>query len=549
MGSVVTDNELLAGFGPVKDREWYPWKWPDQDWWAYAPEHSPEEYHAFVERVRFLAVNDFYFFCDEIIRDPIFFNKLDVNLHGEICWILQYQKDELLVIPRYHLKTKIGTICKSLWELGKNPNSRILIKAATDDIASSYLSEIKDHILQNKRLQFVFPDLKPKRADTQTKKYDMWNTGAIKVERTIIVKDPSIKVAGAASNATGLHCDLIINDDLMAEKNAKSDETTQTIIDNFDSSNYLLNPGGYMVTIGTRKKDDDLYGYMIADLNAKIYKRAVIENGEWIWNDEEVIAKVLRDKANVTPYSFSCEMMNDPINKETQEFKVGFRKQWDGDVLRKGDFVDSPPVNYEKLLDKWYRSLNIFLGCDPNRSSKKTAKSNTVILIIGVDTIGRMFVLKYIIGKWSSGKIVPTYCDEVEHWYNNYGLLKYGLETEGGDVHLVDPIIKELKKRKIPISRFQEFKRKRTEDKIDHIRTLQLPWERGLIWTHSQNHSEIEIEFNRFPMGKTMDIIDILAHMQRDMVKPKRVKKAKSRYVGGYKNRLTKNEGFNWKVA
>jgi len=278
-----------------------------------------------------------------------------------------------------------------------------------------------------------------------------------------------------------------------------------------------------------------------------IYKRSVIEKGKWLWNDPEVIKKVLRNKANVSDTIFSSEMMNDPINPGTQEFKAEFKQEWDEAVLRKMNFVDAPPANYSDLLEKWYHSLNIYLGCDPNRSTKKRS-SNTAILILGVDTKGQEFCLKYITGKWSSGTIVPKYCDEVEYWYKNYGLLKYGLETEGGDEHLVDPIKEELKKRGVPTGRFQEFKRKRTEDKNDHIRVLKLPWERRLIWLHSKDHIEAESEYARFPFGKTKDIIDIWAHMHKDMIKPKRIRKAKPRYQG-YKTRLNTNDGWNWKTA
>jgi len=519
---------------------------PDGKWWEYHTEKYPEVATEKFNEVKKFALEDFFFFCDNIMRDP-FFPHLDKELHGEMAYICQTQEDYLMLVPRYHLKSTIGTVYYTTWRLARDVNTRVLIKAATEQVSEAFLSEIKDNIQGNKLLNFYFPYLRPARGKG-TREYDDWNKGEIKVDRTRIFKDPSVMAVGAVTNVTGMRFDLNINDDLMAEENSKSEKMINAIIEGFDKSRLLLAPGGEVSTIGTRKKDGDLYGYMIETLKVPLYKRSAIEDNKFIWNNPQVIKKIQKDKENMNPYTFSCEMMNDPISEETSEFRADYRKRWTADVVR-NELMENPPENINNLLESWYKTLNIYIGCDPARS-KNNRSNYTVILVLGSDKRGREYLLKCHREKLESMEIVDKYSSIVEDWYKNYHVDRFGIETEGGDIHLLEPIKRELKKRNVPISRLVEFKRKRTEDKAEHIRCLQLPWERGLIWLNDKEGSDCETEFLRFPYGRTDDVIDVWAHMHREFIKPKKEKREIAKDVFGYKERLLKkSSGYNWKVT
>lgn len=539
-------DKLLKDYVPVVDREWYPYKMPSGDWWEYNTRENPEVAEIKFNEIVKYATEDYFFFADNIMRDP-YFPHLDLNLHGEMCYIVQHHNNFLMLVPRYHLKSTLGTVYYAIWRLIKNVNTRILIKAATEPVSMSFLGEIKEHIKSNTTLKFFFPFLKPARGDG-TREFDMWNKSDIKIDRTRIFKDPSVSAVGALTNITGMRYDQIINDDLMAEENSKNDKTIADIIEGYGKSRLLLAPGGSMQTIGTRKRDSDLYGHMIEELNIPLYKRSAIENEKYIWNNSLVIDKIEEDKRGMSAYTFACEMMNDPISAETSEFRAEYRKQWDEEVVRTG-FLDTPPEDNERLIEEWYKTLNIYIGCDPARS-KNNRSDYTVILVLGSDKRGREFYLKCIREKLESMEIVDKFGKEVEFWFKNYHLDKCGIETEGGDIHLFQPIQKELRKREIPLAKLTQFKRKRSEDKSDHIRCLQLPWERGLIWLKKTNSSECEAEFLRFPYGKHDDTIDIWAHMHREFIKPRKEKREIKNDIYGYRTKLLKRRSaYNWKVT
>lgn len=102
-----------------------------------------------------------------------------------------------------------------LWELGKNPNLRILLMSATSQLPEKMLSGIKADIEHNPFVQAVFPHLRPGRKAGQQR----WSNDAIHVERADNLTDPSIECAGLTTKILGSRKDLIVIDDLLNTEN------------------------------------------------------------------------------------------------------------------------------------------------------------------------------------------------------------------------------------------------------------------------------------------------------------------------------------------
>ena len=546
MEYAVKNNPLLEGYVPVEERDWYPWVWPDAATLTAMQRKTPVKYQEWLKELRELALSDFFFFNDEIMRDSRF-PHLDTKLHGEMCWISQHNNEFLELVPRYHLKTTIGTVNDVLWELAKDTNICILIRSAVDTLAQMCLAEIKEHILMNKRYKLLFPKVRPMRkTGAQTNGWAAWNKDMILIERNIISKDPSVMIAGAATTITGVHMNKIINDDLMAEKNAENPEMIEKIIQVYMQNRFILLPGGKISNIGTRKKDGDLYGWLMDETNMPFYVRAAIEDGEPIWPEPTIVAKVMSDKQVTDGYTWACEMLNDPIDRETQVFKPVHKHFWNKQLLREKLVMD-PSENDAELLDKWMATLDIYLGLDPARKKGKQ-NAYSVVLVVGVDTRGREFCLEYVRGQWGPLQILDEYFKILTKYYTHYHVKKFGMETEGGDSHLWDPFVKHLRHEShIPVGKLVEFKRIRTETKDEHIGVLQLPWERDLIYLRGKENADnivhqkqimAETEFDRHPAGKTKDIIDVWAHMHRTFIDPKRKPLPKKKDPYGYATRL-----------
>ncbi|GAI52928.1 unnamed protein product, partial [marine sediment metagenome] len=146
-------------------------------------------------KVRQLAFDDYFFFCDEIMRDPDY-PTLQIGLHDEMCHIAQSDIDALTIIPRGHLKTTLLTSYYAIWKLLHNKNLRILVASDTLDVAKQFIGEIKDHIIHNKRLKRTFPELKPAVAEGRTD-FKKWTSTEILIDRTKILKEPSITAVSA----------------------------------------------------------------------------------------------------------------------------------------------------------------------------------------------------------------------------------------------------------------------------------------------------------------------------------------------------------------
>lgn len=102
-----------------------------------------------------------------------------------------------------------------LWELGKNPNLRVLLLSATSQLPEKILSGIKADIEHNAFVQAVFPHLRPGRKRGQ----QSWSGTTIHLDRQDNLTDPSIECAGLSTKILGSRKDLIVIDDLLNVEN------------------------------------------------------------------------------------------------------------------------------------------------------------------------------------------------------------------------------------------------------------------------------------------------------------------------------------------
>ena len=114
-----------------------------------------------------------------------------------------------------------------LWEIGKNPNLRVLLLSATSQLPEKMLSGIKADIEHNPFVQAVFPHLRPGRKAGQQR----WSNDAIHVERADNLTDPSIECAGLTTKILGSRKDLIVVDDLLNTENTLTQYMRQQVWD------------------------------------------------------------------------------------------------------------------------------------------------------------------------------------------------------------------------------------------------------------------------------------------------------------------------------
>jgi hypothetical protein len=183
-------------------------------------------------------------------------SKWDDNLHNDLAaYLEQSGKYKLILIPRGHLKSSLVTVAWSIQQLLRDPNLRILIRNAVWDQARRFLWQIQGY-LEDSKLPLIFS----KFISSKT----VWTKEEIEIaQRKIKKASPSIMTAGLETSLTGLHFDIIIDDDLVNDKNTSTKEQIQKVIDVYNDSFNLLDRGGTHVVVGTRWNVRDLYGSIL----------------------------------------------------------------------------------------------------------------------------------------------------------------------------------------------------------------------------------------------------------------------------------------------
>lgn len=196
-----------------------------------------------------MMITEFYNFLDE-------WNKL-IGLqtpkhHKDILKFLvdvlqEHPHKGLLMSFRYSGKsTVVGIFAACV--LHTNPNTRILILAAHNALASRMVGHIRN-ILENHP---ICVDLIPK-----SKKE--WAADRITVNRSIGIREPSVVCQGINGNITGMRADLIICDDIEVPNTCNTNQKREKLRERLRELDFILSPNGTMIYIGTPHTMDTIY--------------------------------------------------------------------------------------------------------------------------------------------------------------------------------------------------------------------------------------------------------------------------------------------------
>mgnify|MGYP003393891585 CR=1 FL=1 len=289
---------------------------------------------------------DFFNFAKYVLG----YNKL-CDVHKE--WAKEVDttnRRKLYLKPRGTYKSTIYTVAYPLWKLVHNPNERILIANATSDNAEAFLREITTHLLRNTRFMEVFGKL----LDANSSKV----SGITLKSRTSFNKEPSISTIGVLGNLVSSHYSTIICDDLCNDKDRESESIREKKKNWFKDLMSVLDTDGEIIVVGTRWHFNDLYKFIIEDLNPKLspaeqwdisIEPCYLEDDKTPRFPTILSAEILdRLKIEKGPLEFSSQYNNKPLPQEAQlffesDFKtfdyLGTNRVKDGDRVHEVEFV------------------------------------------------------------------------------------------------------------------------------------------------------------------------------------------------------------------
>lgn len=349
-------------------------------------------------------------------------NYLYGDVHKDVfSWLADPQANErqLLLLPRGHLKSHcIAVYC--VWKITFEPWTTVIYLCSQEDLAKAQLYAIKN-MMTSDIYTMLWPEMFSEERGVKGER-GVWSAFAFEVDhperRARGIRDLTVQVKTVKANATGLHCDGLIFDDVVVPQLAFSQLGRDELSRSLGYFSSILNPGGWIKAVGTRYHPEDAYEYMIRatipiwneeleDFDGEkpqwdVYERVVEDSpnrsmlGNYLWPRTENprdgkwygfnIRELSKIKADYASHQglvhFYSQYYNDPNDVGTQR-------------ISRDKFQYYDPKFITTANDKVYyrgKKLNVFAAMDV-AWTEEDRSDYTAIAVIGIDSDGFIYIL------------------------------------------------------------------------------------------------------------------------------------------------------------
>lgn len=427
--------------------------------------------------------------------------------------------DRLDLWAREHYKSTIITLGLTVQDILNDPEITVGIFSHTRPIAKGFLRQIKVELETNERLKEWFPEILWSDPHREAPKWS--EDEGITVRRSTNPKEQTVEAWGLVDGQpTSKHFRSVVYDDVVTIESVSTPDMIAKVTRAWELSRNLGATGGTTRYIGTRYHYNDTYREIMNRGAATPRVHPATDDGTVagtpVLLTPEVLAKKRRDMG---PFTFSCQMLQEPKADETQGFRTDWLSYYEG-------HNDGAGMNVYMLVDA--------------ASSKKAGSDFTAILVVGLGADENYYVLDIVRDRLSLTQRADAVFELHGRWspqrvgYERYGLMA---DTE----HMQDRMAREN-------YRFEIVELSGKTPKLDRIRRLIPLFEQGRIWfprTCFKTNYEgqpvelvqvfVEEEFKAFPVGLHDDMLDALARIldeEMDVSWPKLAAK-NGRYARG----------------
>lgn len=246
-------------------------------------------------------------------------------LHLRIArWLETHDREDsrmlLLAFRGAGKSTLVGLFCA--WTLYRDPDTRILVLAADDTLAARMVRAVR-RILERHPLT---PALKPPHAD-------QWAADRFTVARTQELRDPSMRAAGIGANVTGSRADLIVCDDVEVPNTCDGPEKRENLRARLSETDYILAPGGRVVTIGTPHVAQSIYIDPQAAACARLEIPVLTPEGSSAWPEKFPLERIESLRLRSGPNRFASQMMLRPLSPEDSRLPAHLFQPYDAQPM------------------------------------------------------------------------------------------------------------------------------------------------------------------------------------------------------------------------
>lgn len=378
------------------------------------------------------------------------------RVYGEIheklfkWWQYEAGDNSLCLLPRDHQKSHCMAVLGA-WLITRDPSITILYISATSYLAQQQLRDIKN-ILTSKVYALLWPEM----LNEEEGKREKWTNTEICVDnpkrKEAGVRDSTVFTAGLTTNTCGLHCKVILKDDVVVPDNAYTEEGRRSVAAACSQLASILTTGGKEYCVGTRYHPKDHYndlkemteevftsdGDLIDTRNVySIFEYQVETAGKFLWPKQFQaetgkpfgfdFAELARKKAKyIDVAQFWAQYYNDPNNIENARLSRDKFQYYNKEQLAHANGVWTYHGN----------RLNIYAAVDFAYSTAIKADS-TCIVVVGINHKGDIYVLD--INRFKTNKM-DTYFQAILEMYNKWDFIKLRAEVNAAQETIVEYI-------------------------------------------------------------------------------------------------------------
>lgn len=293
----------------------------------------------------------------------------------------------LLVAPR-HGKSELASRRFPAYALGRRPERQFISASASGDLATDFGRDVRN-LISGSEFKALFPDVRLAE-DSQAR--NKWNTEG----------GGGYYAVGIGGQLMGRGGDILMIDDPFGSMaDAQSETQRKTVWEWYQGTAYnRLQPGGAIVVINHRMHEDDLTGHILAQQNAGgdrfevVELPAIQEDGSALWPEAYPLESLERIRRNTIPRFWSALFQQRPTPDEGNYFKSAWLHP----------YTDAPDLE----------TLRVYGASDYAVTDK--GGDYTVHVVVGVDPLGRMYLLDVWRRQAASDEWIEAFCDLVLQW-------------------------------------------------------------------------------------------------------------------------------------
>ena len=334
------------------------------------------------------------------------------NIHREVIawWESSKAKNhQLLLLPRDHMKSALIDY-RVAQAITIDPTLRVLYISSSSNLANKQLKFLKDILTSD-----VYRRHWPEHVAAEVSKREKWTSSEISLDHPLrkaeAIRDPTVFTAGLTSNRVGMHCDIMVLDDVVVHGNAYIEDTREKVREQYGYLSSIAGGNSKQWVVGTRYHPKDLYATML-EMEVETHdefgnvistqplfevKERAVENagdgtGQFLWPRQQRVdgkwfgfdIKVLADKKSqyLNKIHFRAQYYNDPRDVDSSPIKRNLFQYYDPTWLVRRD-------------GRWAfkgNRLNVFAAVDFAYSTAKTADASCIV-VIGVDGNQNYYIL------------------------------------------------------------------------------------------------------------------------------------------------------------